>query len=105
MHIFKMLLSFPQFTSDTQATSHLPVYAKHSNLKFLTQTLPVLTESFNFLGSSPEEFKLLICFFGESIFHNQLTLSNNLACTDITLFFSPLVLNVKQRNLVEGFSK
>lgn len=32
-HRFKMLLSFPKFTFDTQATSHLPMYAKHSYLK------------------------------------------------------------------------
>lgn len=54
-----MLLSFPKFTFDTQATSHLRMYAKHSYLNIQTQTLPVFTKSFNFFGSSPEEFKLL----------------------------------------------
>lgn len=63
MHILKMLLLFPKLAFDTQATSHLPMYAKHSYLKILTQTLPVLTESFTFLGLSPEELKLFICFF------------------------------------------
>jgi len=58
-----MLLSFPKFTFDTQATSDLPMYAKHSHLKILTETLLVFTESFNFLGLSPEVFKLLIWSF------------------------------------------
>lgn len=48
-----MLVLVPKLTSDAQATSHLPVYARHSYLKIWTQTLPVLMESFNFLGPSP----------------------------------------------------
>lgn len=48
-----MLGLVPKLTSDTQATSHLPMYARHSYLKIQTQTLPVLMESFNFMGLSP----------------------------------------------------
>lgn len=98
-----MLFSFPKFTFDTQATSHLPMYAKHSHLKIQIQTLPLFTESPNFFGSNPEEFKLLGWgFFSENVFHKHLGLFNNLFCTDITLFFGPLVLTFKQRNLAEG---
>lgn len=41
-------------------------------------------------------------FFSENVFHKHLGLFNNLLCTDITLFFGPLVLTFKQGNLAEG---
>lgn len=55
-----------------------------------------------------EGYKLLIYLFAcfwESIFHKQLYLYNYLACTDIPFFYRPRGLNVRQRNLVEGFSE
>lgn len=75
------------------------------NQKFWLKQTQNLSTSWDWVQ---ERYKLLIylfAWFWETIFHKQLYLYNYLACTNIIIFYRPHGLNVRQRNLVEGFSE